>query len=122
MRLHTIILVSGLAAMAGCAPPVPVGGSPDMVQFLNGQLTVRYIDGVVCRAPVTGSGSGAFPDCPRATRYDVQMRHPNALGGTGLVEPFADIAITEPSGRISRFKTPAIRDMPLGPVRKGAFF
>ena len=103
--------------LAGCAAPGgPGGGSPDMVQLREGQLTLRFIDGLVCRTPVDPGGQGRFADCPRPFTYQVAIRHPNALAASGLVEPFADITLTDPAGRVSHWRTPASRDWVLGPV------
>lgn len=73
------------------------------------RLEVDFTDGGTCRAllPPRG-GQGVFDACPQARGYGVTIRHRNLLEPIfgPAVTPYAHVAITGASGRVTTFVLP----------------
>lgn len=109
--MKRIAILTGLLLSACTQPGTPV---PDAARLSSGgaagdRLEVDFTDGRTCRALVApGAGQGVFENCPEAQEWSVAIRHRNLLEPIfgAAVTPYADIAITSASGRITTFRVP----------------
>lgn len=107
------LALAGVALLSACAG-FPAGPAPETAVLASGgtagdQLEVKFSDGSNCRAlvPPTG-GQGVFEGCPQARGYEVTIHHRNLLEPIfgAAVTPYARVAVTAASGRVTTFILP----------------
>jgi len=110
MALKTLAAAGlAVAVLAGCAIPNS-RAVPDDVSLLNDRLSVSFSNGVRCRVEgISEQPTGTLTGCPIPAQYDVRMQRPGYFGDV-ITEPYADILITDASGRVHLFKTPGSRN------------
>ncbi|MFV0409817.1 MAG: hypothetical protein ACK5LJ_09030 [Paracoccus sp. (in: a-proteobacteria)] len=112
MSAKTIIAATlAVASLAACASaPVNPDVPPDQALLLSDRLTVIFMNGVQCRVEnVAQHLSGELEGCPVPAHYEIRMQQPGHFGN-GVAEPYADIIITQPSGRRTLIKKPDSRN------------
>lgn len=104
-------------AAAALVLPVHAGATPisrvDDARLTSSKLTVRFQDGVVCRAAIEPDGGmGMFVSCPHKVRFDVKINRPNWFGPVlgDIVAPYGSVRIIAEDGNAQTFLSPRSRE------------
>ncbi len=105
------------ALLAGCAMPAPEAGLQS-VRLTDSKLTLVLSDGTRCSVDWQKAPAGRMEHCGPGYGYAVRVeQNPNllrqlaegivlALGGSGVLQPMAEVVVTGPGGTDQVFVFP----------------